>query len=318
MKIKNNLTLATKEDVISMYSTSKVNQQRNALKYYEAMKLRKEFGHGSTKISKIIKMPKSAVHYWFQGFEPKSVKGVNELEAMGLLPLEVNSDKSFRQFVRTFGLRFADGCIYEQKRNNSYTGYLCFGRKENALKFIEDCKDAWDIKLIPYFGSNAYYVYLPASLVRLMIITGSPVGDKTSQIFNLPQWVSNLSNELKAEFLDGIFSGDGETPRLKPSGLASESLKISLSSEKTLAEKFAKCFMSDLWKLLTSLNINASKPVAKQTQPRIARDGTTTYPVVIRILTEKSNMIRFLNLITYRYSARGNEARKRVLEALRK
>lgn len=310
--------LATKGDVISMYSISKINQQRNAIKYYEAMVLRKKLGFGSLRISRAINMPIGAVHYWLQGFEPKSVKGVKELENMGLLPLRISNSKAFKQFVRTFGLRFADGCIYEQKRNNSFTGYVCFGNKIDAIKFIDDCKKAWNINLIPYFSSNAYYVYLPASLVRLMIIVGSPVGDKTLQVFNLPKWIHKLPDKLKFAFIDGIYSGDGEVPRLKSSGLALESLKFSLSSEKSIVDEFSETFMLDLWKLINSLDIKASKPKILYNQPRIAKDGTTTYPIHIRILTKRENMVKFLNNIKYHYNIKGNKAVKKALSALRK
>lgn len=316
LKLKN--TLATKEDVISMYSTSRINQQRNALKYYEAMELRRKLGWGSLRISRTIGMPLGAVHHWLRDYEPRSVKGVKELENIGLLPLRISNSKPFIQFVRTFGLRFADGCIYEQKRNNSFTGYVCFGDKEDATKFIDDCKSAWNIELIPHFSSNAYYIYLPASLVRLMIIVGSPVGDKTLQSFNLPKWIFQLPNNLKFAFLDGIFSGDGEVPRLKKSGLASESLKISLSSEKSVADDFSKSFMLDLWKLIDSLSIKASKPTVMSNQPRIAKDGTTTYPIHIRILTERENMIKFLSNVKYHYNTKGNQAVKKTLAALKK
>ena len=285
--------LATKEDVISMYSTSKIDQQKNAKKYYEAMDLRKKLGIGSLRISRAINMPLGAVHYWLQGFEPKSVKGVKELESMGLLPLKISNSKQFKQFVRTFGLRFADGCIYEQKRNNSFTGYVCFGNKKDAIKFVGDCKEAWNVNFTPYLSSNAYYIYLPASLVRLMIAVGSPVGDKTLQIFDLPKWMHNLPDNLKVIFLDGIFSGDGEIPRLKSSGVALESLKISLSSEKSVVDKFAETFMLDLWKLIEDVGIKASKPKVMYNQPRIAKDGTITYPIHIRILTERKNMVKF-------------------------
>ncbi len=308
--------LATKGDVLSMYSTSKVNQQRNALKYYEAMQLRKSLGYGAVRISRAIKMPMGAVHYWLQGFEPKSVKGIKELESMGLLPLEIQDSKAFRQFVRTFGYRLADGCIYEQKRNNSYTGYVCFGEIEDALQFSNDCKEAWGIELKSHFGTNAYYIYLPASLARLMILTGSPVGDKTRQVFRLPNWIFQLSDELKFEFIDGLFAGDGSVPRLKPSGLAAESLKLALSSEKSIAADFSRSFMLDLWNLLCNLGIKASKPKVMYNQPMTGKDGKTTHPTVIRILTQKDNMINFLNKVSYRYNAKGNRAVKKALEGL--
>lgn len=316
--IKNKIVLATKEDIISMYATSKIDHQTNAAKYYQAMELRRKLNWGSLKISRAINMPEGAVHYWLQGFEPKSVKGIKELERMGLLPLEVSNSEPFIQFVRTFGLRFADGCVYEQKRNNSFTGYLCFGDKQDAIKFTGDCQKAWKIDLPSHFGSKAYYVYLPASLVRLMILVGSPVGAKTLQSFNLPRWIFNLPDNLKFEFLGGIFSGDGEVPRLKHSGTASESLKLSFNSEKSIAKDFSRNFMWDLWELINMLGIKATRPTVMKNQPRLSKDGITTYPIVIRILTKRSNMIYFLSNVNYCYNTKGKEAIKNVLVALKK
>ena len=120
------------------------------------------------------------------------------------------------------------------------------------------------------------------------------------------------------EFLNGIFSGDGSIPRLKQSGKASESLRLSLSSEKSIAEDFSNKFMLDLWKLISSLGIKASKPLVMKNQPRIGKDRITTYPVNIRILTERGNMIKFLNNVKYRYTTKGNKAVRRTLAALRK
>ena len=74
--------------------------------------------------------------------------------------------------------------------------------------------------------------------------------------------------------------------------------------------------MLDLWELIDSLGIKASKPTVIFNQPRLGKDGITTYPVVIRVLTEKQNIIKFLNNVKYRYNAKGNKAVKKSLAAL--
>ncbi len=309
--------LVTKEDIISMYSKDKVNHQRNALKYYEALEIRKKLGYGSLRISQMINMPLGAVHYWFLGNEPKSVKGINELKSMGLLPFKISSNKSFEHFVRTFGLRFSDGCVYHQKRNNSYTGYLCFGKKEDAQSYIQDSLNVWGIRMKHHYSSKAYYVYLPASMVRLMIFLGSPVGSKTKQHFIVPNWIFSLPNKLKAAFLDGVFTGDASVPKLKKSGKSCESLRLSMNSEKSVVQNFSSGFMFDLWELLEEIGIHASKPKIHFNQPRISKNNVTTYPVDIRIITEKRNMINFLGEIPYTYCTKGNKRVNEILAVLK-
>lgn len=290
------------EDVLKFYPIDRVHQQKNAFDYIRVRELREETGLGARKISKIINIPEGTVNHWLIGKNtPRSTKGIRQLEFMGLLPLKVSNLPSFRHFLRTLGLRYSDGCIYEQKRNNTLTFYICFGDRSDALKFVNDSKNCWNIDLEIHQGTNAYYIYLPASLARLMLAIGSIKGDKTTQNFELPKWIFNLSDNLKAEFLSGLFSGDADTPRLKSSGKALESLRISLSSEKSISKKFSESFMKDIFNLIISLGIKATPPSIRYNQPRVSKNGKVTYPISIRILTEKQNIIKFLENIKYTY-----------------
>lgn len=252
-----------------------------------------------------------------QSFTAKTEKAVKQLEHAGLLPLKINNTNSFRLFVRILGLRYADGCIYYQKRNKSYTFALYFGDIKDASKVCNDVKNIWGIEIFPSRGMNCSVVYLPASISRLAISAGSPVGSKILQDFRLPKWVFILPEELKWEFIDGLFSGDGEAPRLKSIGTCSESLKLSLNSEKSVAEKFANGFMKDVSSLLRSLNIKSNEPKIMCNQKRVSKDGTISYPIGIRILTEKENMIRFLENVSYVYCNRTSIKIKDVLEGLK-
>jgi len=137
-----------------------------------------------------------------------------------------------------------------------------------------------------------------------MLVIGSIDGNKTSQVFNLPKWIFDLSDFLKIEFLRGIFSGNGENPRLKSSGRAAESLKLSLSSHESIVEEFRDNFMKEVYELITGLGIKANYLKIMYNQPRISKEGRVTYPVVIRILTNKTNMINFLEYIKYTYCNR--------------
>lgn len=314
-------TLARFEDVLEFYPTTEVHQQKNALNYILAQEIRKNKSLGARKISEIIKIPEGTVNNWLGNRKiPRPIKGLKKLESMKLLPLEVSESKAFTHFVRTLGLRYSDGCIYEQKRNNSYTFYVCFKDKIDALKFIEDSRDAWNIRLNFEFSpqANAYYVYLPSSLARLVLAVGSVKGNKTRQPFDLPEWVLSLSDSLKCEFLSGLFCGDGDSPRLKTSGRAAESLRLSLSSERSVAEEFSNNFMKKICFLLSNVGIQSTLPKIMINTPRVSKKGVITYPIVIRILTERENMIKFLEKVKYTYCNRGNMARENVLEKLRR
>lgn len=244
-------------------------------------------------------------------------KAIKELKSAGLLPLRISGSESFKHFVHLLGLRYSDGCIYKQTRNNSYTFYICFGNKRDAERLVKDCNRIWGFSLRSCYGTNAYYVYLSASLARLMISIGSPVGRKTNQLFRVPKWVFSLPDSLKWEFLSGIFSGDGSAPKIQTDLECSRSLTLSLNSESETVEGFCKGFMGDLWLLLNQLGIKSSKPVIRWNNSRISKSGATTYPVVIRILTEKGNMRKFLGNARYTYSINHSRNSGIVLGILR-
>ncbi len=66
--------------------------------------------------------------------------------------------------------------------------------------------------------------------------------------------------------------------------------------------------------LLKKSGINS--PLAKIHHKKV-KEGIITYPVHIRILTERENMIKFLSNVEYRYNIKGDKTVKRSLAALR-
>jgi len=250
---------------------------------------------------------------------PESLESARELEKLNLLPLKVDNSLSFKLFVKMLGFRYADGCIYYQKRSKSFTFALYFGKIKDANRLCKDFYNVFDILKKPKLNKNTrtYIVYLPASFARLSICAGSPAGDKTLQSFILPKWIFNLQDEIKWEFLDGLFSGDGAAPKLKLNSNSCESLKLSLSSDKKFVKKFTEQFMIDIWKLIDSLDINVTKPKIEWNSPHKGNDGSITYPVIIRILTEKENMLKFLENVHYTYSYNASEKTKLAIKALK-
>jgi intein/homing endonuclease len=310
-----NEILLSENEIISLYKDAE-----DIKLYSKVMETRKNKKIGSWRIARLLDAwdHKGTINGWLYSKEkPKGVKAIEELKKAGLFPLRVSNSKEFSHFVHIFGFRYADGCIYYQKRNKTYTFYLCFGNKKDAENLAKDCKKIWGMDLGYFYSTGAYYVYIPASIARIMIALGSPVGRKISQLFRVPEFIFGLPDILKWEFISGIFTGDGSAPRLQPNLECSWSLKLSLNSEKKIVEKFRDGFMRDLWVLLNQLGIKSSKPEIKWNLPRISKKGVITYPVILRILTEKGNMIKFLKNVKYRYSFNYYKKSKKSLDVLR-
>lgn len=306
--------LVLEEGLLNLYS-----DRRNGKLYLKVKELRKKTKWGAWKIAKFLDAwnHRGAINHWlFTSKKPKCIKEIEELKKMELLPLETNT-LQFELFIKLLGFRYSDGCIYPQIRSNSFTFALYFGDLEDANKCCEEMEKIWKLTRRPHSSSNCYVVYLPASIARLAIYLSSPVGDKTSQTFELPKWIFELSKRGKWLFLDGLFSGDGSVPKLQPCGTCSRSLKLSLNCEEQYVRDFATQFMDDVRKLLNSLGVKTSTPKIEWKRKIISKDGKVTYPVNIRVLTQKENMIFFLENVPYSLCKRASLKVKEVLDALK-
>lgn len=310
--------LAHEKDVIETYENSHIAEL-----YKKVIKIRKMKKIGSINICKELgidnwKIKKLIDHWIYYAKTPRSIKALEELKSMKLLPLRISKSPAFIQFIRTLGLRYADGCIGRKTPSKSFIFLMSFGKKVNAAKFCNDVKISWGIKLTPYRyeKDGTFSVLLPTSIARLMIALGSPVGNKTELDFRLPKWLFELPKDLKWEFIDGLFSGDGQAPRLREGYKSSESLVLSLNSEESIVEKFRDGFMMDLWKLLTMLGIDVMKPGIMNLKIFRKSDGKITRPIKILIRPRKENMINFLNNVPFRYARGAAVKREIVLQTL--
>lgn len=310
------MDIVVEEDIFSMFSS---NHRLSALNYRKATEIRQKHGWGARRIARALNAEEGGINYWLlEKGKPKPIKNVEMLRVMGLLPLKASNSAEFLQFVRVLGLRYGDGCISYQRRNHSFTCSFSFHDILDAELFREDIQKTLglDVSIIP--GPRAFYAYLPASIGRLLACAGAPVGKMTKQLYRLPPWVFELTPKLKWEFIDALFSADGSAPALQPSGTCCRSFGISLNSEGSIVQAFRDGFMVDIWQLLRELNAKASSPKIMWNQPRKAKDGCTTYPVNVRILTSKGNALHFLQNVSFRYCRRKAEKAHIAKEILKK
>ena len=85
-------------------------------------------------------------------------KGLEELEMAGLLPLKPSTNPTFLLFVKILGFRYADGCIYQQKRNNSFTFSLTMKDYVDAENICNEIYKIWNLELNPHKTENKYAI----------------------------------------------------------------------------------------------------------------------------------------------------------------
>lgn len=150
------------------------------------------------------------------------------LKEKGLLPLKYTSIH-MPEILKLMGYLFGDGSISFNKNN----GYLCtsfFGRLDDMIEIEKDIRK---IGFSPYTCNRKrkhhivteYSTYdfetttatcktASRSLALLMASLGVPVGNKTSQDFNIPYWIHKAPLWQKRLFIASFFGAEISSPKI--------------------------------------------------------------------------------------------------------
>jgi|SRR3989344_5470403 len=133
---------------------------------------------------------------------------------------------------------------------------------------------------------------------------GVPKGNKTNSIYTVPSWVSQGNKKVKAEYLKGLFTGEGYIYSTK---LKNNNVRWRIGIEQYKNEKIkepGKLYMEQLRNMLKNFKIKSS-PV-RFNGSNIRKDGTKS--VGARFDIEKSNFGNF-----YKYIGFDNDEKQRKL-----
>lgn len=134
-------------------------------------------------------------------------------------------------FFRLLGYTLADGHLSRNARDGMPRGYMSLGNITDAKAAAADIalitgKDAPAVK----HGNNVYVVYIPAHVVRLMMLMeGVPIGSRVMQPITWPACLDAAPKSILREFVAGLFGGDGIMPSLNTNKASDKS-----SGHKTL------------------------------------------------------------------------------------
>ncbi|MEM5794160.1 MAG: LAGLIDADG family homing endonuclease [Candidatus Aenigmatarchaeota archaeon] len=123
---------------------------------------------------------------------------------------------------------------------------------------------------------------------------GVPVGNKTLQCFDVPEWIKNGSKEIKLSFLRGIFDDEG---CVKKKNKKSRSQAIIFAQGKLLELKGSlENFLCSIKEILSEFGIKSGK-ITKQ---EIFRDKRERNKIVLRFsVFGKKSLENFLNKIGF-------------------
>lgn len=202
------ITVLDKFDVAKTY-----NEEEKLKAYLRWKEYHEKTGNGYKKAAKELGIKESTLRWWTQGAKPNSLKMIEELEKLNLLPLN-SEDSRLEKIARILGALFSDGSI---------------DKNLNTLSFVSSEKEAIELfvkTLGELFGDFDYEIKenresrgksilfrtWDRKIIRFFVALGAPAGNKTKVKFELPWWIK-LKPSIFLSFMDGFYSGDGSVPR---------------------------------------------------------------------------------------------------------
>jgi len=122
---------------------------------------------------------------------------------------------------------------------------------------------------------------------------GAPIGNKTLQDFDIPDWIKNGSREIKASFIRGLFDDEGSVINDRKN----RSRGITICLGKTFDKQDSlENFLNSLKKILLEFEINSSR-IRKQSN---YKDKEKREKIMIEFtIRGKKNLENFLNKIGF-------------------
>ena len=227
-------------------------------------------------------------------------KYIKDLNCKNILPLSSTSYKTII-LARLVGFCLTDcwiglsdlGCL----RLNAN-----FGHEYSAELFVYDLIQLGFSELVPTYSDRPYgkvwIVACNGALPALLLSLGCICGKKTTQNYpKIEEWIMKGSDMVKREFLSGFQGGDGS----KIKNVKGDRLHIHIGSTsksvKTIYENSLKDMMNQVVSLFHHFNIKVSDVVSIVSP----HDKNTMKQVSYSISSERQNLIKYFDIIGYRY-----------------
>ncbi|MBU1111659.1 MAG: DEAD/DEAH box helicase, partial [Nanoarchaeota archaeon] len=308
---KNDRILVSKKEIINQFS----KRQKDLFEQFlEVTKLRRSNGFGSRKISKVLNISEGAIRNWiYQPFRKPVIQNTLEsLENKRLIPLTHNNP--FLPIIaRLFGHLFGDGWSYNDKKGI----IIGFSGNIDDLKSIQSDLSLLGSKYSKIYSRNTTSVANHLSrgkkeitgisnsftvsdrkITKLLVLLGLPIGNKTKNLFLIPEWIIKGPNRIKKEFLSALMGSEGYTPSLKRNLKTCNPVRLSFNLIKSL-ENEGLTYAQQIKNLFFDLKINVqiSKRVGN-----IRKDGHHTVKFLLTLSNSNKSMIRFLREVNYSYA----------------
>ncbi len=142
-----------------------------------------------------------------------------------------------------------------------------------------------------------------ASIGRLCYAFGAPMGNKTKQSFNVPEWIQN-SKKYKLMYLKALLEDELSTIKIEKSNY-STSPKLKMTKEKHLTNNLFE-FLSDVKGIIEEFGVSCGR-VAGPLPENFKENGIDTISMYFHIQRNKRNIIKFNEEIGFRLNRKKAE-----------
>ena len=238
---------------------------------------------------------------------------IKELKKRKLLPLKLNSPK-VPYLIKIIAYNIGDGTLFFSGNR----GFAWFYGKKEDLELIRK-----DIKKLGFTPSKVYerkrkhkietkygivkfefiehsFKVSSRAFVTLLSLLGAPVGEKSSQDFEIPEWIMNSPLWYKRLFLASYFGAEMTSPKTVTShGYNFYMPSVSINKELDYV-KSGKKFLKQIKDILREFGIRCSK--ISEREEYFNKRGKFTYRLKLLIHSSPKNLIRFYETIGFEYN----------------
>ena len=211
--------------------------------------------------------------------------------------------------ARAFGYILGDGWIDVNRDSGAGGDYEGLARLQYDLKRLnyyssigEERELDSTINSISYgrltVHGTVYNIKFEKRFSELLVLLGHPIGRKTNQIYQIPDWIMNGNIDVKREFIAGYLGAESSNPgfrgdndnKLKKSFFVP---RFSFSKRVDLIERGLE-FADQFKKLLEDLSVHVSD--ISTVEGNIRKDGTITKKIIVTVGNQVDNLRRYLDV----------------------
>ena len=208
--------------------------------------------------------------------------------------------KSIRKYYNSDVSRIVGELISDGHMQNDYRNLISFYSEHKYLidSFSKRMNDVFNVSSWIYQDKRSvrYKLFINSKEVLIKLeLLGVPSGNKTNQIFLVPDWIYSGSKNIKSNFLSAIFDCEGYI--YKTTNKKNGKIRWRIGIEYYKNEKYldsAKLFMNQIREMLLDFGI-ISSPVRLK-KGNIRKDGSKSIGVRFEIeMKSFKNFYKYIN-----------------------